>query len=119
MPAPYSDDFRQKALAAVDRKEEKTQICRTFGISRNTLHTWLKRREQTGSVAAVQNYRRGPKPKIDDLEKFRAFAEAHGRLTQKEMARLWPEPVSNRTIGKALEKIGFTRKKNLWLPREG
>lgn len=37
MPAPCSDDFRQKALAAVDRKEDKTKNCRTFGISRNTM----------------------------------------------------------------------------------
>ncbi len=83
MPAPYSDDFRQKALAAVDRGEGKTSACKMFGIGRNTLHTWLTQRQETGSFAANISYRRGPKPKIDDLDAFRQFAEANGNLTQK------------------------------------
>ena len=29
------------------------------------------------------------------------------------MAELWPEEISDRTISRALEKIGFTRKKKL------
>ncbi|MDY6939079.1 MAG: helix-turn-helix domain-containing protein, partial [Cyanobacteriota bacterium] len=43
MPAPYSDDFRQKAIAAVKRGERKIEICRLLKISRNTLDLWLKR----------------------------------------------------------------------------
>ena len=42
---------------------------------------------------------------------FRAFVEANPDKTQKEMAQLWPEDISNRTISRALKKIGFTRKK--------
>ena len=29
------------------------------------------------------------------------------------MAELWPEEISDRTISRALKKIGFTRKKKL------
>ncbi|MEM9153220.1 MAG: IS630 family transposase [Cyanobacteria bacterium P01_F01_bin.3] len=111
MPAPYSDDLRQKAIAAVERGESKSHVCREFQISRNTLHLWLKRLETTGSVGANRDYQRGPQPKIADLDAFRTFAQQHGHRTQQAMAEHWPEPISDWTIGKALKRIGFTRKK--------
>lgn len=117
MPAAYSLDLRLKALAAVDRGEKKSHVSRTLSISRNTLDLWLKRREQTGSPAA-QVYQRGPAPKINDLNAFREFAEREGHRTALEMAQLWPEPVSDVTLGKALKRIEFTRKKDLRVPGE-
>lgn len=111
MASPYSDDFRQKAVEAVDRGERKSQVCRMFNISRNTLDLWLKRRQQTGSAGAIRNYQRGPQPKIADLARFREFAQQHGHLTQQDMAQQWSQPISDRTIGKALKRIEFTRKK--------
>ena len=113
MPAPYSDDLRQKVLAAVDRGERKSHVCRLFNISRNTLHLWLKRRESIGSISAIQRYPRGPQTKISDLQAFHSFAQRYGHLTQREMAQQWSEPVSDRTIARALKRIGFTRKKRL------
>ena len=74
-------------------------------------------REEKGNLAPKE-YRRGPKPKIDDLEAFKTFAEANGHLTQKEMAEKWDKPVSPVLIRQALSKINFTRKKNLRLPRK-
>jgi hypothetical protein len=79
---------------------------------------WLKTRSKTGSIKAKQNYRRGPQPKIKDLEAFCQFVKQHGSSTQAEMASNWSEPVSRVTIGKALKRISFTRKKNLWIPRK-
>ncbi|MDG2992098.1 IS630 family transposase, partial [Candidatus Synechococcus calcipolaris G9] len=111
MPLPYSLDLRHKALRAIDQGEKKTQVCRLFNISRNTLDLWLKRRQQTGSVAPNTHYRRGPAPKVNDLDAFGTFAQEHGHLTQQQMAERWPEAISNRTIGKALKRIQFTRKK--------
>jgi len=51
--------------------------------------------------------------KITDWEKFREFAKTHGDKTQVEMASLWEGEISDRTISRALQKIGFTRKKRL------
>lgn len=118
MTAAYSTDLREKAVSAVDRGERKSHVCRTFNISRNTLDQWLKRREKQGTVARSE-YRRGPKPKIEDLEAFKAFVEANEHLTQQEMAEKWGEPVSRVIIGQALRKINFTRKKNLHVPKQG
>ena len=119
MPRPYSDDLRQKAIAAIERGERKSQVCRTLTISRNTLDLWLKRQEQTGEVGAIRSYRRGPQPKIEDLEVFRSFAQKNGHLSQQEMAQQWSEAISDRTIGKALKRIGFTRKKRLMVTKNG
>ncbi len=115
MPAPYSTDLREKAVNAVEKGEKKSYICRTLNISRNTLDLWIKKKKQTGSLAPVTDYHRGPQPKIDDLDKFKEFAKENGHLTQKQMAEKWPESVSPARIGKALKKIDFTRKKKLTL----
>ena len=57
--------------------------------------------------------------KLLTSEQFKEFARQHGRKTQAEMAQAWNEDISARTIGSCLKKIGFTRKKNLWVPRKG
>lgn len=111
MACPYSDALRQKAVDAVERGERKSKVCRLFSIRRNTLDLWLKRRQHTGAVGAIRDYRRGPQAKIADLNEFRDFAERHGHLTQQDMAQQWSEPISDRTISKALKRSEFTRPK--------
>ena len=118
MPASYSYDLRTKVINAIDGGMTKTQASRLFQISRNTIDIWLKRRKETGKYKAKEGYQRGYNPKIKDLDKFKQFVQIHGSKTQEEMAEIWPTPVSDRTIGKALKKIGYTRKKNLWISRE-
>lgn len=54
MPAPYSEDLRQKVLAAMKRGERKTDVRRMLNISRNTLDLWLKRESQTGNCQVIR-----------------------------------------------------------------
>ena len=109
MPIPYSYDLRTKVINAIDEGMSKTEASRIFQISRNTINLWLRKREQTGDYKAEAGYQKGYNPKIADLKKFEQFAQAHGSL--------WTEKISDRTIGKALKKLNYTRKKNLWIPR--
>ncbi len=111
MPAPYSDDLRQKAIAAVERGERKTNVSRMLNISRNTLDIWLKREAQTGSYQAMTQYQQGCRHKITDWQKFREFVGQHGGKTQKQMASLWGDNVSQQNISDALRKLGLRRKK--------
>ncbi len=113
MPASYSYHLRTKVINAIDSGMRKTQASRIFQISRNTIDTWLKKREETGDYQAKAGYQQGYNSKIADLEKFQQFVQVNGSKTQAEMAETWPEKISDRTIGKALKKIGYTRKKNL------
>ncbi len=110
MATSYPLELRQKAVAAVDHGDQKLPVSQMLGISRNTLDQWLDRRAETGSLAPKHRSRLGPDPKIPDLETFRRFAAQRGHLTQPQMADEWPVSVSNRTIGKAPNAIGYTRK---------
>jgi transposase len=118
MSAAYSYDLRRKVIEAIDGGMGKTQASKIFKISRNTINLWLRKREETGDYRASVGYQRGYGAKITDLEEFQEFARKHGSQTQKEMASSWPGEISDRTIGKALKKIRFTRKKNLRLSRK-
>lgn len=113
MSSPYSEDLRQKVIAAVERGEGKTNISRMFNISRNTLDLWLKRKQDVGHCQAITQYQKGCCHKITDWERFREFAKAHGDKPQKQMAKLWGDNVSQQNISDALRKIGFSRKKKL------
>jgi transposase len=113
MPAPYSKDLREKVMAALDRGEKKSHVSRMFNISRDTIDRWLNRRETKGSVQAVQGYQRGHSHRIKDWEEFRAFAQQYGDKTPAEMAQLWLGEMSERTMSRALARIGWTRKKRL------
>lgn len=119
MPAPYSYDLRIKVIEAIEGGMGKTQASQIFKISRNTINLWIKRREQTGDCRAKKGYQQGYDRKITDLDKFREFARKNGSQTQEEMAEAWEGEISDRTIGKALRKIGFTRKKKLTDTKKG
>lgn len=113
MPAPYSEDLRQKAIAAIERGERKSDVSRMLNISRNTLDLWLKRKEQTGNCQAITHYQQGNRHKITDWQRFREFVARHGGKTQAQMASLWGEGVSQQNISDAMQKIGVSRKKRL------
>ena len=112
MPAPYSEDLRQKVIAAVDRGERKTDVSRMFNISRNTLDLWLARQAETGSCRSKERVTK-PKTKINDWEKFREFIKQYGEKTQIETAKLWGEGVTQQNISDAMKKIGVSRKKRV------
>lgn len=113
MPAPYSQDLREKAIKAVEAGRSIIEVSDSFGISRSTLSAWRKRFKETGDYQAKTNYQQGHSHKITDWSAFKAFVEQHGDKTQAEMAQLWPDKIDGDTIGKGLKKIGFTRKKRL------
>jgi transposase len=112
MPKPYSYDLRQKVIQAINLDGlNKTEASLLFNISRNTIGLWLKRQAETGDFQAKPNQPPGNGHKIANWEKFREFALTNGDKTQVEMAKLWEGEISDRTISRALKKIGFTRKK--------
>lgn len=112
MAQPYSEDFRQKVMQAIKldglKKSEASQV---FNISRNTINLWCQRQAETGDVKPKPRQPTQQNSKISDWDKFRDFVKEHGDKTQSEMADLWDGEISQRTISRALQKIGHTRKK--------
>lgn len=117
MAKAYSEDFRRKVIEAIEldglKKQEASDL---FRISRNTINLWFQRRAATGDLKPKPRATSPSRGKIQDWEKFRAFVAEHGDKTQAEMAELWETPVSQRTISRALQKIGYSRKKKLRIP---
>lgn len=116
MGKPYSEDFRQKVMEAIELDGlKKSEAAQLFNISRNTINLWFQRQAETGEIKAKPRQAFQQYGKITDWEKFRVFVKAHGDKTQAEMGQLWETPISQRTISRALHKIGQTRKKNVWV----
>ena len=111
MAKPYSLDFRQKVIDAIELDGlKKCEASDLFNISRNTINLWFQRRAATGDLKPKPHQSRPSQSKIKDWEKFRRFVKAHSDKTQQEMAELWDEPISQRTISRAIEKLGQSRK---------
>ena len=88
-----------------------TEVSQAFRIGYSSLKRWVKQHRETGNVSAQQGYQQGHSHKITDWDAFQAFVTEHGDKTQAEMAQLWPDEISEDTIGRGLKHIAFTRKK--------
>jgi transposase len=112
MARPYSNDFRQKAMQAIEldglKKSEASQL---FNISRNTINLWCQRQAETGDIKPKARPVTRQRLKIKDLEKFGEFIQQHGDKTQSQLAQLWESEVSQSTISRAIAKIKHSRKK--------
>src|SRR4028118_1186823 len=101
MAKPYSNDFRQKVMQAIEldglKKSEASQL---FNISRNTINLWCQRQAETGEVKPKPRATGSQSLKINDWEKFEAFVKAHGDKSQSEMAQLWDGDISQPTISR-------------------
>jgi len=114
MPKSYIYDLRQKVVQAIKLDGLKiSKASQIFNISRDTIRLWLKRERETGDFQALPNKPPGNGHKITNKE----FVEVNGDKTQVGMASLWSGEISAMTISRALKKLGFSRKKNLWLSR--
>lgn len=112
MPKPYDYDLRRKVIEAIELNGMKrSEASEVFGISRNTIHQWFRLRVETGEVKPRASNHHGHSHKITDWDKFQSFVSAHPDKTQAQLAELWPDDISERTISRALKRIEFTRKK--------
>lgn len=112
MAQPYSEDFRRKVIDAIELNGlTKSEVSEGFNISRNTINLWCRQKAETGHLKAKTRPKTHQRAKIKDWQAFRDFVKQHPDQTQAELAALWPDPISQRTISRALQTIGVTRKK--------
>jgi len=111
----YPIELRERVLEAIENGMSKWEAHQIFKVSRSTIDDWLKLREETGSLAANTDYKRGPKRAIEDTEENRKFFEKHRHKTLEEMRKAWFEAtgewLSDVTMSKTLKRFGYTRKK--------
>ena len=118
MPAPYSLDLRQKAVAAYENGEgTQEEISTRFSIGLRTLQEWLVLKSMTGDLEPKEHIYRGKKPIID--EKGLAFIQK--LITKKpdilidEIRRLYQKrfdkTVVQSMVSRAFKKLNLRRKK--------
>lgn len=98
-------------MIASERGEKKSHVSQRFNISGDTIERWLHRGDASGSVQAAQGYQRGHSHRSSDADEFRCCTQKYGDKTEAEMAQLWQENSSERTLSRALAGSGWTRNK--------
>lgn len=110
---PYSNDLRERIVAAVDRGEHSLrQLANLFTVSLSCIVRLLQRRRASGSVAP-KPHGGGTKPKIDAsaLERLLDLLRAQPDATLAELRDRLGIPCSIMAIDRALRRAGITRKK--------
>lgn len=124
------EDLRRRVVRAVrEQGLSKVKAARTFGVSRASVHNWLRAVEQ-GGVRALKSRKRGPKPHcrlaghqaatvvriIEDRcpdQLHLPFALWTREAVQGLIARRYGIQVSVWTVGRYLRRWGFTPQKPL------
>jgi transposase len=118
----YSKDLRLRVLAAVDRGMPRKEVVRTFGVSIATIGRYLRRRREGVDLAPRPSTGRTPTI-LANLQHKRALwkqLQENDTATLERHCELWEEhqsaKVSISTMSRAIRKLGWSRKKDRWVP---
>ena len=113
-----SADTRRRAVTAYLRGDgTQKEIARLFSVSPNSLGTWV-REHRNGGDLSPKAYKSGPSRLLagEGESLLRVWVTAEPDLYERELAeRLATEGfvVDRSTVGRALRKMGLSRKKDL------
>jgi transposase len=117
MPRPYSGDLRRRVVAAVvEEGQSRGSVARRFAVGRSTVYRWVETAREEGRLEA-RPMRGGPRPAIRDAGEtaLKRLVEADHHLTLAEYRDRLAEQAGVRvhpwTLGRALKRLGLTRKK--------
>jgi len=118
VPAPLSADLRSRIIAAWQSGEHSSwdQIAATFRVGRATVNRLIRRFRETGSVEPAP-HAGGVEPLVSEeglLEVWELVQERPDRTVDEfadEYAKQTGVRVSRATMGRALERLGLSRKK--------
>ena len=103
----YSEDLKQKAVNCIGRGKSQREVAKLFGLSLDTVNKWWQKYRDTGDL---KNKPPQPRPfKKIDPEKLRAHITEHPDAYLAEIAEVFN--CSDTAVGKALNRLGITRKK--------
>ena len=121
--AGYSQDLRERVVRLRSSGERLRRIAEVLDISVSSVKRYLKRHQETGSVAATVARRMVPMLGIADLAVIEGQWQAHNDWTLRQHLALFSEQtgrlVSVSTLGRAVARLGWTRKKRQWVPKSG
>lgn len=111
----YSQDLRERVLRAVDLGHPRFEIVQFFGISLSTLKRYVKQRRDEGHVRPKAIPGRPPKKRAHLEAGLMPQLQTHADATLEQHCAMWKqahgERVSRWTMDRAIERLGWTRKK--------
>ena len=117
MPRAYSGDLRRRVVAAaLEGGQSREVVARRFAVGRSSVYRWVETAQAEGRLEA-RPMRGGPRPMIRDeteaalkdmvkSDNHLTLAEYRDRLADRTEVRVHPW-----TVGRALRRLGLTRKK--------
>jgi transposase len=119
----YSIDLRQRIVAAVERGMPRQDVVATFGVSLGTIKRLLAKHRRGQDLAPSKPPGRKPTISPDQYPALLAQLNAHPDATFLQHAELWNQAhgtdLSQWTLGRAIRRSGWTRKKNAQRQRTG
>ena len=114
---PTSIDLRQRIVAARHKDEQSMgQIAQRFKIPKGTVQNILRVYHDSGAVLPKpQNAGRKPAFAGKTLRRLEKDVELHPDATLEELRQRSGKKVSLVCVHNTLKKLGFTRKKNLYI----
>ena len=119
MAIAYSYDLRLKVIKYLEKKGTIKAASELFNINRKTVMAWKKLKKATGDVREKTGYQVCHRLIIKDNARFRALVEANVGKNSKELAKLWHEQVSCKSVLRLLKKLGYSYKKNFCASQKG
>jgi transposase len=114
--------LRLRVLAAVDRGMPRKEVVRTFGVSIATIDRYIRRRREGMDLAPRPSLRDAPTI-LANLQQMRALwkqLEQNDTATLERHCEIWQERqgarVSISTMSRIIRKLGWSRKKDRWVP---
>lgn len=123
MGKPYSMDLRERVVAAVlDGCMSRNQAAKQFGVGISTAINWVKRQQETGSVAPGQMGGHKPKAISGEHRVFVLQRIKYGDFTLRGLVAELAErelKVDYRSVWEFVhaEKLSFKKKRGGWRTR--
>jgi len=114
MGAPYSQDLRDRVLAAYDRGMQTRQIAKLFDVSSPWARRVKQRRREKGQTRALPMG--GIRVVKVDLEKLRQLVAAQPDATTRELHQRLGCACGESAVGMALRRLDLTLKKRRSMP---
>jgi len=111
---PYSIDLRKRVLEAIKKgNKTKEEIQEQFDVSATFVYSLQKRYKQTGSIEPKEHGGGMPaKFANKDLENLREYVDNNPDATLIEILEYTGVDASIMAVSRALDRLGFVRKKN-------
>ncbi len=119
----YSLDLRLRIVAALDAGKKPSEVAAQFAVGVSTVKRYRQQRRETGRLDPRPSPGRTPTIRPDQREALWAQLVEHPTAILEDHCALWAAAtgvwVSITTMSREIRRLGWTRKKDRWVPPSG